>query len=83
MIVVKMLPKGLIPCGQTQKKETLLQSTLSKLFITPLLSKNRNRDTLVFISRQDLNNVADFSSKKEIITTHKTDQKKEICSQTP
>ena len=83
MIVVKISYKVLIPCGQIQKRQTNLQSTLSKLSIIPLLSKNRNRDTLVFISRQDLNNVADFSSKKEIITIHKTDQKKEICSQTP
>ena len=83
MIVVKISPKGLIPCGQIQKKQTNLQSTLSKLSIIPLLSKNTKRDTLVFTSRQDLNNVADFSSKKEIIATHKTDQKKEIYSQTP
>ena len=74
MIVVKM---------QIQKKQTHLQITLSKLLIQPLLSKNTKRDNLAFTSRQDLNNVADFSSKKEIIATHKTDQKKEICSQTP
>ncbi len=83
MIVVKMLPKGLIPCGQTQKKETLLQSTLSKLSIIPLLSKNKNRDTLAFKSRQELNITDNFPSKKEIIATQKTDQKREIRSQTP
>ena len=83
MIVVKISPKGLIHCGQIQKKETLLQSTLSKLSIIPLLSKNRNRDTLAFKSRQELNITDNFPSKKEIITTHKTDQKREIRPQTP
>jgi len=62
VIVVKM---------QIQKRQTHLQITLSKLLIQPLLSKNTKRDTLTFTNRQDLNNVADFSSKKEIITTYK------------
>ena len=83
MIVVKISPNELTPCGQRQKRQTHLQITLSKLLIQPLLSKNRKRDTLAFTSRQDLNNVAYFSSKKEIIATHKTDQKREIHPQTP
>ena len=68
---------------QTQKRQTHLQSILSKLLIKPLLSKNKNRGTLVFTSRQELNITDNFPSKKEIITTHKTDQKRELRSQTP
>ena len=68
---------------QTQKKETNLQTAPSKLLIISLLSKNKNRDTLGFKSRQELNTTDNFPSKKEIIATHKTDQKREIRSQTP
>ena len=74
MIVVKMSPKGLIPCGQIQKRQIHLQSTLSKLSIIPLLSKNRNRDTLAFRSKKSLDDVAEHSSKNHIIITQKQTQ---------
>jgi len=73
MLVVKMLPKGLIPCGQRQ---TYLQMTLSKLLIKPLLSKIKNRDTLWFTSRKELSNITDYIS-QNYITTMKKQTKKE------
>jgi len=74
VIVVKM---------QTQKRQTYLQSTLSKLLIQPLLSKNKDRDALTFKSRYELQQTDKSLSKNHINTTHKIDQKRELLSQTP
>ena len=66
MIVVKM---------QTQKTQTYLQNTLSKLLIKPLFSKNRDRDALVFTSKQNLDNIAKYSPKNHINATQKQTKK--------
>ena len=78
VIVVKMQIKK----RQTHL-QTYLQNTLSKLLIIPLLSKNENRDTLVFTSRQESNIRDNFSSKNHIITTQKQTKKRQIHPQTP
>ncbi len=69
MIVVNISPYGLIPSGQAQKRETYLQSTLSKLSIGLLLSKNKIGDALAFGNRQDLDNRAEYSLKNHTNAT--------------
>ncbi len=66
VIVVKM---------QIQKGQILLKNTLSKLSTTPLLSKNRNRDTLVFIRKQNSDNGIKPLQQNQINTTQKQTKK--------
>ena len=62
MIVVKM---------QTKQRQFHVQSTLFKLLIVPLLSKNKNRKKLVFKSKQYLSKADNFLSQNHIIVTQK------------
>ena len=60
---------------EIQKRQIHQKNSLSKLPIRILLSKNRNRDTLAFTSRKDLDNRAKTSLNNSIDATQEETKK--------
>jgi len=68
---------------QIQQRQIQLQNILSKHSRGILLSKIKNRDTLTFKSRYELQQTDNSLSKKHINATQKQTKKREFLSQTP